>query len=58
MMHFVATGHFAFLRPLKSEKEEIAQLESESMEAVESGCIKIWHHAQGWRVGKYILLFL
>ncbi|XP_014854147.1 PREDICTED: MAM and LDL-receptor class A domain-containing protein 2-like [Poecilia mexicana] len=44
-------GHFAFLWPSKPEKEEFAQLESESMEAVESGCIEIWHHAEGWRIG-------
>ncbi|MED6241113.1 hypothetical protein ATANTOWER_028659 [Ataeniobius toweri] len=43
-----ALGHFAFLGPFGSEKEEIAQLESESMDAVESGCIEIWHHVAGW----------
>ncbi|KAK5602804.1 hypothetical protein CRENBAI_025076 [Crenichthys baileyi] len=43
-----ALGHFAFLWPFSSEKEEIALLESESMDAVESGCIELWHHVEGW----------
>lgn len=31
-----------------SDKEEIAQLESESMAAVDQACLEMWHHVGTW----------
>lgn len=45
---FLSTGHFAFFSASKSSREEIARLESETMEAVDRACLEIWHHAKGW----------
>ncbi|XP_034411292.1 MAM and LDL-receptor class A domain-containing protein 2 [Cyclopterus lumpus] len=45
-------GHFAFFTSLKSSGEEIAQLESETMEAVERACLEIWHQADGYLIDK------
>nr|XP_033506790.1 MAM and LDL-receptor class A domain-containing protein 1 [Epinephelus lanceolatus] len=43
-----ALGHFAFFTASQSPKEVIAQLESETMEAVDRACLEIWHYAEGW----------
>ncbi|XP_039670520.1 MAM and LDL-receptor class A domain-containing protein 1 [Perca fluviatilis] len=47
-----ALGHFAFFTPSKSNREEIAQLESETMEGVDRACLEIWHYASGWLANK------
>lgn len=31
-----------------SDKEEIAQLESESMAAVDQACLEMWHYVRTW----------
>ncbi|TKS79616.1 LDL-receptor class A domain-containing protein 2 Skeletal organic matrix MAM and [Collichthys lucidus] len=41
-------GHFAFFMPLESDREEIARLEGETMEAVDQACLEIWHNVNGW----------
>ncbi|XP_034038504.1 MAM and LDL-receptor class A domain-containing protein 1 [Thalassophryne amazonica] len=41
-------GHFAAFVSSQSNTEEIAQLESESMEAVDRACLEFWHYAVGW----------
>ncbi|XP_069014100.1 apical endosomal glycoprotein [Embiotoca jacksoni] len=41
-------GHFALFTNYKSNNETIAQLESESMEAVDRACLEIWLHASAW----------
>ncbi|XP_068593728.1 MAM and LDL-receptor class A domain-containing protein 1 isoform X2 [Cebidichthys violaceus] len=45
-----ALGHFAFFTASQPRREDIAQLESETMEAVDRACLEIWHHAQGWLI--------
>lgn len=44
----LSVGHFAFIRASKSERQEIAQLESESMAAVDRACLELWHISEGW----------
>ncbi|CAL8279708.1 unnamed protein product [Lota lota] len=45
----VTRGHFVRFSCFKSGGQElIARLESESMPAVESGCLELWHHANGY----------
>ncbi|XP_028283475.1 MAM and LDL-receptor class A domain-containing protein 2 [Parambassis ranga] len=41
-------GHFALFTASSSNKEKTAQLESESMEAVNRACLEIWHYALMW----------
>ncbi|XP_028297170.1 MAM and LDL-receptor class A domain-containing protein 2 isoform X2 [Gouania willdenowi] len=41
-------GHFAIFMTSRHDKEIIAQLESESMEAVDQACLEIWHYADMW----------
>ena len=36
------------------EEERIARLETESMPAVESGCLELWHYVDGY-ASEYIL---
>uniref|UniRef100_A0A8C4IDF4 MAM domain-containing protein n=1 Tax=Dicentrarchus labrax TaxID=13489 RepID=A0A8C4IDF4_DICLA len=43
-----ALGHFAFFTALGSDREEIARLESETMEAVDQACLEMWHYTSGW----------
>nr|XP_046265191.1 MAM and LDL-receptor class A domain-containing protein 1 isoform X2 [Scatophagus argus] len=43
-----ALGHFAVFIPFVSEKQEIAQLESETMEPVDRACLELWHYAESW----------
>ncbi|XP_044077011.1 MAM and LDL-receptor class A domain-containing protein 1 isoform X2 [Siniperca chuatsi] len=43
-----ALGHFAFFTSSKSDREETARLESETMEAVDRACLEIWHYTNGW----------
>ncbi|TNM98369.1 hypothetical protein fugu_014615 [Takifugu bimaculatus] len=46
-----ALGHFAFFNPIshpKSDKEQVARLESETMDAVERACLEVWYYAAGW----------
>lgn len=43
-----ALGHFAIFLPVKSDTERIAQLESETMEAVDRACLEMWHYTSGW----------
>ncbi|KAF3698789.1 MAM and LDL-receptor class A domain-containing protein 1 [Channa argus] len=45
-------GHFAFFIPPESNKEEIAQLQSEKMEAVDKACLEFWHYTQGWSANR------
>ncbi|XP_070701014.1 MAM and LDL-receptor class A domain-containing protein 1 [Pempheris klunzingeri] len=46
-------GHFALFMPPQSNRLiETAQLESETMEAVDRACLEIWHHTDGWAVDK------
>ncbi|XP_077580663.1 MAM and LDL-receptor class A domain-containing protein 2 [Stigmatopora nigra] len=35
-------------RPFQSDRNEVARLESERMEAVEQACLTFWHQANGW----------
>lgn len=42
------SGHFAFFMASDSDKEEIAQLESESMAAVDQACLEMWHYVGTW----------
>ncbi|XP_075875933.1 MAM and LDL-receptor class A domain-containing protein 1 [Nelusetta ayraudi] len=44
-------GHFAYFRPLISDKRGTAQLQSEMMAAVDHACLEMWHYAQGWGTG-------
>ena len=50
------TGHF--VRILCDSRGEglIARLETESMPAVESGCLELWHHADGFSSGREYIL--
>lgn len=41
-------GHFASFTPTKSDEEQIARLESETMDAVERACLEIWYYAEGY----------
>lgn len=42
-----------------SDKEEIAQLESESMAAVDQACLEMWHYVGTWlSSGEYSFFFL
>ncbi|KAM9845004.1 MAM and LDL-receptor class A domain-containing protein 1 [Aulostomus maculatus] len=45
-------GHFALFMVFESDREEIAQLESESMPAVEQACLEIWHRTTGWALNQ------
>ncbi|XP_047444387.1 MAM and LDL-receptor class A domain-containing protein 2 isoform X2 [Mugil cephalus] len=48
-------GHFAlFMASYKrmSDREKVARLESESMEAVDQACLEIWHNSQAWVYNK------
>ncbi|KAF7222228.1 MAM and LDL-receptor class A domain-containing protein 1-like [Nothobranchius furzeri] len=45
-------GHFAFFKPFESNREGVARLESEFMEAVDQACLRIWHHAKGWSINR------
>ncbi|XP_077378927.1 MAM and LDL-receptor class A domain-containing protein 1 isoform X1 [Festucalex cinctus] len=45
-------GHFVLFRPFKSDREEVARLDSEWMEAVDQACFEFWHHADGWSSNK------
>ncbi|XP_061879772.1 MAM and LDL-receptor class A domain-containing protein 1 isoform X1 [Entelurus aequoreus] len=45
-------GHFVFYRLSGSDRGQKAQLESESMEAVEQACLEFWHYANGWTSNK------
>ncbi|KAK2822608.1 hypothetical protein Q5P01_022673 [Channa striata] len=45
-------GHFAFFTSSESNKEEIAQLQSEKMEVVDKACLEFWHYAEGWLVNR------
>nr|XP_020490862.1 MAM and LDL-receptor class A domain-containing protein 1-like isoform X1 [Labrus bergylta] len=47
-----ALGHFAFFISFEPDREEIARLESETMEAVDRACLEIWHHAEAWNINK------
>lgn len=47
MDFFQSLGHFAFFNP-KSDEEQVARLESETMDAVERACLEVWHYAGGW----------
>ena len=40
-------GHFAIFLPVGSDTEKIAQLESETMEAVDRACLEMWHYTNG-----------
>lgn len=41
-----------------SDKEEIAQLESESMAAVDQACLEMWHYVGTWvSSSEYSLFF-
>lgn len=41
-----------------SDKEEIAQLESESMAAVDQACLEMWHYVGTWlSSSEYSLVF-
>lgn len=40
-----------------SDKEEIAQLESESMAAVDQACLEMWHHVGTWLSSSEYSLF-
>ncbi|KAM9349890.1 apical endosomal glycoprotein [Symphorus nematophorus] len=42
------SGHFVHFKAFESNKEEIARLESERMEAVDRACLELWHYAEGW----------
>ena len=42
------TGHFVRISCDSRGEELIARLETESMPAVESGCLELWHHAEGY----------
>lgn len=41
-----------------SDKEEIAQLESESMAAVDQACLEMWHHVGTWLSSSEYSLFV
>uniref|UniRef100_A0AAQ5YK66 MAM domain-containing protein n=1 Tax=Amphiprion ocellaris TaxID=80972 RepID=A0AAQ5YK66_AMPOC len=41
-------GHFAIFKVSNHDGEKFAQLESETMEAVDRACLEIWHQAQMW----------
>lgn len=45
---FLSVGHFAFFAT--TERDESAQLESETMEAVDQACLEMWYHAEGWLI--------
>ncbi|KAL6103987.1 uncharacterized protein ACO6RY_13812 [Pungitius sinensis] len=45
-----ALGHFVTFST--SSPGEVAQLESETMGAVDRACLEIWHQADGWGTGK------
>ncbi|XP_055359914.1 MAM and LDL-receptor class A domain-containing protein 2 isoform X2 [Betta splendens] len=50
-------GHFAFFSRVNPNSDVIAQLESETMEAVDTACLEMWHMAHGWSAGPtYITL--
>ena len=58
MMYFISTGHFAIFNTDGFSEAKIAQLESESMEAVDQACLEIWHFAQAWSLNcEYFLIF-
>ncbi|CAL8320128.1 unnamed protein product, partial [Arctogadus glacialis] len=47
--HTIGTnGHFVRIVCDSGGEELIARLETESMPAVESGCLELWHHADGY----------
>ncbi|CAL8367268.1 unnamed protein product [Boreogadus saida] len=47
--HTIGTnGHFVRILCDSGGEELIARLETESMPAVESGCLELWHHADGF----------
>ena len=51
----ITAGYFVSFA-CDSGGEQIARLESESMPAVESGCLELWHHAEGYLIGsEYIV---
>ncbi|XP_019751859.1 MAM and LDL-receptor class A domain-containing protein 2 [Hippocampus comes] len=45
-------GHFVLYRSYDSDREEVARLESEWMEAVDQACLDFWHRAEGWTSDK------
>lgn len=52
-------GHFAIFLASDSDKEQTAQLESETMEAVAQACLEIWHFTQSWgSVGPSLTVFV
>lgn len=55
---FLSVGHFAFFSPTLSGEHQIAQLESETMEAVDQACLELWHQAQAWASNRECSLFL
>lgn len=58
MYIFVFLGHFAFFNPYESGSDNIAQLESETMEAVDQACLEMWHYTSGWLShGEFILSY-
>lgn len=44
----ISTGHFALFLASDSDKEEVAQLESEFMMPVDRACLEMWHYIQTW----------
>lgn len=54
---FPFKGHFAYFRPLISDKRGTAQLQSEMMAAVDHACLEMWHYAQGWGTGEIFQLY-
>lgn len=44
----LAWGHFVLFGTYDSDREEVARLESEWMEAVDQACLDFWHRAEGW----------
>ncbi|KAM9718846.1 MAM and LDL-receptor class A domain-containing protein 1 [Menidia menidia] len=47
-----ALGHFVIFIQNGNYDTNIAQLQSETMEAVDQACLEIWHFSQGWLVNK------